>query len=385
MSSGTYEFDDRGRKFFRPNVPLFPALDEVRDLLDPAMASLREFDRRLGACKRDAAVGRLFARLDAVHSSAAEGSTTTFTDLMEYETSLRIAPNVDDASAVAAVAYAFQESAGDGLEGLILRLHGRLFQHARDKMVAAGAGKLKVVPNFVRDSEFSEGFFGYTSPASLSDAMRDWCEFTMAVEPRTAELLRQLLSHWMFEQIHPFPDGNGRIGRLLVPIIMRLKGQTVMACTFLGEAVHFEKELYVEALKDARSTGKMSNYIRQMLSFIRTTAQANLERLDKLQALENEWKARFANIKSDSVVHRLVEYAVTKPVFTVNDAQAQLGVSYAAANTAAHTLTNAGILFVPEDVRRDRLFHVEEVLGIFDGVRLQRSGRPPSSKSGGVS
>jgi hypothetical protein len=50
VSAGTFEFDDRGRKLFKPNVPSFPALDEVHDLLDPAMASIREFDRRL---KRD--------------------------------------------------------------------------------------------------------------------------------------------------------------------------------------------------------------------------------------------------------------------------------------------------------------------------------------------
>jgi Fic family protein len=267
VSSGTYEFDDRGRMLFKPNVPLFPALDEIHDLLDPAMAFIGEIDRRLGASNREAALGQLFARLDAVHSSAAEGSTTTFTDLMEYETSLRIAPDVDDAAVVAAVAGAFQETAIDGLERLVLRIHKRLFEHARDEMVSAGAGKFKMIPNFVRDPEFPEGFFGYTNPSALADAMRDWREFTMVVEPRTSELLRQLLSHWMFEQIHPFPDGNGRIGRLLVPIVMRSKGQTVMACTFFGEAVHLEKLLYVEALKDARSTGKMSNYIRQMLSF----------------------------------------------------------------------------------------------------------------------
>jgi Fic family protein len=369
MSSGIYEFDGRGRKLFKPNIPSFPALDEVHDLLDPAMAAIREFDRRLGAWDREAAVGRLFARLDAVHSSAAEGSTTTFTDLMEYETSLRIAPNVDDAAVVAAVADAFQEGAGDGLEGLVLRIHRRLFEHARDKMVAAGAGKLKTLANFVRDPEFPEGFFGYTNPSSLADTMRDWRGFTLAAEPRTSELLRQLLSHWMFEHIHPVPDGNGRIGRLLVPILMKLKGQTAIACAFFGEAVHEEKLLYVEALKDARITGKMTNYARQMLAFVRTTAQANLERLDRLQVLQAEWKAHFASVRSDSVVHRLVAYAVTKPVFTVNDAQSQLGVSYAAANTAAQALTNAGILTVPKDVRRDRLFHAEEVLGIFDRFR----------------
>jgi hypothetical protein len=144
-----------------------------------------------------------------------------------------------------------------------------------------------------------------------------------------------------------------------------------MACTFFGEAVHEEKALYVEALKSARMTGKMPNYVRQMLAFVHTTAQRNLARLDKLQALEAEWKAHFANVRSDSVVHRLVAYAVTKPVFTVNDAQAELGVSFAAANTAALAMTNAGILVVPEDAKRNRLFHAEEVLGIFDRFRPQ--------------
>src|SRR3954454_1955082 len=377
MRAGTFEFDDRGRKLFKPDVPSFPALDEVHDLLDPAMASLREFDRRLGAWKRDPAVGAVLAGLDAVHSSAAEAWTTTFTDLMEYETSLRIAPDADDAAVVAAVAHAFQEDAGDGIEQLVLRIHRRLFEHARDKMVAVRAGKLKTFPNFVADPDFPEGFFGYTSPSSLADAMRQWREFTLAADARTPELLRQLLSHWMFEHIHPVPDGNGRIGRLLVPILMRSKGQTAIACTFFGEAVHEEKALYVEGLKGARMTGKMSNYARQMLAFVHTTAQKNLQRLDRLQAMEAEWKAHFANVRSDSIVHRLVEYAVTKPVFTVNDAQAELGVSYAAANTAAQEMTRAGILVVPEDVRRNRLFHAEQVLGIFDRFRRQQQRTLP--------
>ena len=118
------------------------------------------------------------------------------------------------------------------MEGLVLRIHRRLFEHAPDKMVAAGAGKFKMRPNFVRDPEFPDGFFGYTNPPLVVDALGDWREFTLASDARTPELVRQLLSHWMFEHIHPVPDGNGRIGRLLVPILMKWKGQTAMACTF---------------------------------------------------------------------------------------------------------------------------------------------------------
>jgi hypothetical protein len=72
---------------------------------------------------------------------------------MEYETSLRIAPDADDAAVVAAVADAFDEDAGEGIEQLVLRIHRRLFEHARDRIVAAGAGSaFKLVGVFAATS-----------------------------------------------------------------------------------------------------------------------------------------------------------------------------------------------------------------------------------------
>src|SRR3984893_17355002 len=136
MSLGEFEFDDQGRRLFRPTPPPFPRLEDVHDLLDPAMAALREFDRRRQDWRHPGSIGRLFARLDAVHSSGAEGSTTTFTDLMEFETSARVAKDLDDAEGVAACAAAF-EAEGDSVGDLLavtLRIHRRLFERARNRM-----------------------------------------------------------------------------------------------------------------------------------------------------------------------------------------------------------------------------------------------------------
>ncbi len=173
----------------------------------------------------------------------------------------------------------------------------------------------------------------------------------------------------MLEHIRPVTDGNRRIGRLLVPILIRRKGQTNTACTFIGGFVHENKGLYIGVLKDARITGKTANYSRQMLAFIRMTASANINRLDRLQSIEKDWRARFARVRSDSIVHRLITYAMIKPVFTINDAQNDLGVSFAAANGTARTLADEGLLTVPQDVKRNRLFYANEVLGLFDRFR----------------
>src|SRR5258708_5415047 len=112
---GAYEVDPAGRRCFRPHTPRIPPLEDVLDALDPAAAAVREFERALAGWQPPGVpaglIDRLFARLDAVHSAGAEGSTTTFTDLMEYESSRRTAADPDDAAALAACASAFEADA----------------------------------------------------------------------------------------------------------------------------------------------------------------------------------------------------------------------------------------------------------------------------------
>src|SRR5580658_6822123 len=141
-SSGFMEPDDRGRLCFRPAVPEFPSMDTVWEQHDRAIRAVADFDRALQGFPVPGVVGRLFARLDAVHSSGAEGSTTTFSELMEYQTSLRRAPDPADAAAVAACAEAIEEEPREvDPVAATLAIHRRLFASARDPMVAETAGR----------------------------------------------------------------------------------------------------------------------------------------------------------------------------------------------------------------------------------------------------
>jgi Fic family protein len=373
LDSGIYELDPDGRRCFRPAVPRFPALEDILDALEPATAAVREFDRALSAWERPGLVGRLFARLDAVHSSGAEGSTTTFTELMEYQTSLRNAPDPDDAAAVAACAEAVEMESGevDPVEAT-LRIHRRLFARARDPMVAQAAGHLKTRVNGTADRDRPGGFFYYTQPSSVAAALEEWRTFTLARDPRTPEMVRQALSHFMFEHIHPVTDGNGRIGRLLVPLMLRAKGATRAACAFFGEAVHEDKDLYVEALRAARITGDMAPWTRLVLSFFERTATANHARLYRLAAVDAVWRCLAATFRSDSMVHKLAPFALARPVFTIRDALDAIGGTFASVNTAATRLVEAGVLTIGNGARRDRLFRAEAVLEIFDRFLVGR-------------
>jgi len=371
LASGAYEVDSSGRRCFRPHTPRIPPLEDILDALDPAAAAVREFERALAAWQPPGLIGRLFARLDAVHSSGAEGSTTTFADLMEYESSRRTAPDPDDAAAVAACAAAFEAEAagtGDPID-MSLAIHRQLFERSRDRMVAATAGRLKERPNGTTDPEIPGGIFYYTQPASVRQALAEWRDFTLASDPRTPEMVRQVLSHWMFEHIHPVADGNGRIGRLLIPMMLRRKGATRAVCAFLGEAVHEDKDLYVEALKTARISADMTAWTRLMLSFLGRSAAANLDRLTRLATVEGEWRSAVARFRSDSMVHKLAPFALTRPAFTIEDARRAIGGTFASVNMAAAQLVDAGILVIADRARRDRLFLARAVLEIFDRFR----------------
>jgi Fic family protein len=377
LDSGVYEIDPYGRRCFRPCAPRVPDLEDILDALDPAVNAVREFERALAGWQPAGVIGRLFARLDAVHSSGAEGSTTTFTDLLEYESSRRTAADPDDAAAVVACVEAFETEAagtGDPID-MTMAIHRRLFERSRDRMVATTAGRLKERTNGTADPGASGGFFYYTQPASVPQALAEWRDFTLASDPRTPEMVRQVLSHWMFEHIHPVADGNGRIGRLLVPVLLRRKGATRAACAFFGEAVHEDKDLYVDALKTARISADMTAWTRLMLSFLGRSAAANLDRLAGLAAIEAQWRGVVSAFRSDSMVHKLAPFALTRPAFTITDAYSAIGGTFASVNTAAAQLVDAGILVIVDHARRDRLFLAGAVLDIFDRFRPQPGRR----------
>ncbi len=377
IAFGTYEFVAH-RQCYRPPVPSFPKLDDVWDALKAADLSTQAFDRALDAFPVRNVVGKLFARLDAVHSSGAEGSTTTFTDLMEYQTVLKRAPDVGDARQVEAAAVAFDDLALDSTEPItaIKRIHKRLFEHSTDQMKKEQAGRLKTYPNGTMDPDAANGIFHYCAPHSVEGALTEWRELTLGSDGKP-ELLRQALSHWMFEHIHPMNDGNGRIGRLLVPLLMKQKGALNNACAFLGESVYHDKDIYIEALKNARRSGDMLAWCRTFSFLVNQTARNNLERLRKLGELYEDWLSRAKPIRSHSVAHRLLPWILVTPRFTVRDATAFTALNgdrttFAAINIAIARLRDIGIVELEGTARSNRLFGAKEVMSLFEvvGVRV---------------
>jgi Fic family protein len=366
LELGVFELDSQGRRCFRPDTPAFPYLDDVIDRLDPAAAALRKLDRALAAWPRPDLVVRLFATLDAVHSCGADGSSVTFSELMAYRTSLRVARDAGEAATVAACADApATELAKVDPLAAALRIHRRLAAAGQESR----ADGLKLQPNGSLDRDAAGSLLYYTRPASVAATLEDWRTFTLGFDLDAPELVRQILAHWMFEHIQPFPDGNSRIGRLLLPLMLRSKGATSTACAFFGEAVHRGREVYVGGLRAARLSGDMTAWTRLMLVFLERAATGNLARLDRLAALAHAWRRIALGSRPGSMVHKLVPFALTRPAFTRRDALETMGGTAAALSTAALRLIEAGVLTTPDAAAPDPLFEAPAVLDIFDRFR----------------
>jgi Fic family protein len=360
--------DARGRLCFVPAVPAAPSLDAVWDAVQRAGDAVAAFDRGVAAFPVADVLGMLFARLDAVHSSQAEGTTTTFSELIEYQATRR-APDPEDAETVATAAAAWADAAqaGPGPLSAARRAHARLFAHAKaDAMMGSVAGGLKVVVNATPDPDEPNGLFHFCPPEHLDDALARWQAFSLATDAMP-ELVRAALAHWMFEHIHPFHDGNGRIGRLLIPVTARAKGVTRTASAFCGEAVHLGRHAYIDGLTQARCSADWSAWTRLMLGFIERTAIANLNRLDALHVVLTDWRAMTRRFRSDSAVHPLLEIVLARPKVTPKAAATALRghFSYQAVLTAIAALERLGIVRRVDARARNRLYEAPQVMTLF--------------------
>lgn len=349
---------------FLPNMPVPPPAAEIADILDAATRRLAELDAALDALPVPGIVGRLLARFDAVHSSGAEGTTTTFTELMQSENG-KLPPDPEDAAQVLDCAEGFTAAvhAREDLVAAACAAHASVGRHDT-KRFQTPPGTFRATRASTPDPAFARGQFTYAAPAHLASLMDAWRAFSMTRD-ETPELVRQVLGHWAFEHIHPFPDGNGRVGRLVLPVAAAIKGATRYPVAFIGEAVHHDKTQYVEGLKRARQSGAWGPWTRLMLAYVARSAENNLVRVETVARLRRRMQEACSGDRRDAAVHQLIDWAVVHPTFTARAAQAALGRSYPAVNGAIALLVQRGFAASADGAQRDRVFEIAEIMRAF--------------------
>ena len=173
------------------------------------------------------------------------------------------------------------------------------------------------------------------------------------------------MGHYQFETLHPFNDGNGRIGRLL--IVLQLHTNHVLVEPTLTVSPWFEarRSEYDDRMLAVSAAGDWDGWIRFFATGVSTSATATNRQLTDLLAVQSDLKQRVraARLRAETAM-RLVDFALEQPIFTVRQAQHHLGVTYPRANALVGQMVEAAILSQHDDSSYHRRFTAPDVLAV---------------------
>jgi Fic family protein len=248
-----------------------------------------------------------------------------------------------------------------------LPLSNRLLKHTHEILMQGVRGELKtpgefrVSQNWIGGSSLKDAVFVPPHqdgvPALMSDLELFWHNDTINVP----ELIRIALSHYQFETIHPFLDGNGRIGRLLITLYLVNKGLLKKPSLYLSDFFERNRGSYYDALTRVRASNDISHWVRFFLSAVIETANKGKSTFQQILQLRHDMDALIF-----SYGKLLIKRLYNKPVTTINGTALLLGISHQAASALLKKMVNDNILVEVTGYQRNRLFIFNRYLALFN-------------------
>lgn len=361
---------------FLPN-PLPPELS--LDL--PLIQQLSSADRALGEL---AGLGRTisnphllirpFIRKEAVLSSRIEGTQAELADLYAYEAGQLPLPGMQPAVPEVDVQEVFNyvHALEYGVERLqTLPVSLRLVRELHERLMAGVRGDRATPGEFRRSqnwigppgSTLNEASFVPPPVDEMQAALHD-LESYLHQEPVYPPLIQLGLIHYQFEAIHPFLDGNGRIGRLLIMLLMIHWGLLPLPLLYLSAYFHRHRDTYYELLMAVSTQGAWHEWLRFFLQGVAEQADDAGRRARSLQDLQRAWDDGLQVERATGLMHRVMNLLFERPILSANDIVERFEVSH---QTAMQTLRRLEALNLVEEItgqQRNRRYLAGEILAI---------------------
>jgi Fic family protein len=313
----------------------------------------------------------MYMRKEAVLSSQIEGTQSSLNDVLEAEASMFEGERKDVGEVLNYIA-----AMRDGLQRLeTLPLSIRLIReiHARLMRGVRGAekqpGEIRTSQNWIgpQGTHLGEALFVPPPPTHVIDALGDLETFFHAETPEIPALVKVGLAHAQFETIHPFLDGNGRVGRLLITFLLCEADILRRPVLYLSHHFRRHQQTYYNRLQAVRDDGDWEAWLSFFLDGIAVVANEATEVsrriVDLREAHRNEIIRSFGRAAGGAL--RVLEYLFRNPIVQVKDIQAVLDVTHTSANSLVANLQQAEILNEITGQRRNRRFAYEPYIQLF--------------------
>ncbi|MBK1624425.1 Fic family protein [Afifella marina] len=358
------------RAFVPPPLPPKPPIDVLvlLDRLSLAERALGRLDGITMLLPRQELFLYMYVRKEAVLSSQIEGTQSTLSDLLRFETEAQAGEPIDDIREVSnyvdAMMYGLERLAELPLSlRLIREMHGRLLKSGRGG--TKDPGEFRRSQNWIGGSRPGNALY-VPPPVTELDACLEALEhFIHEDESRLPALIKAGLLHVQFETIHPFLDGNGRIGRLLVTLYLCVNGVLRKPLLYLSLYLKTHRADYYRLLQEVREHGAWEAWLDFFLAGVAETANQAFEAATRIVDLFKEDRERITN-ESDRAgsALRIHELFQQNPFLSSNQLVEKTGLSAPTVNAALAELEKMGILEEITGRKRGRVFSYRRYLAI---------------------
>ena len=351
------------RAYVPKPLPPQPALDlaGLAGLVSEAMHALGRLDGVRAVAPDTSLFLYMYIRKEALLSSQIEGTQSSLSDLLLYEEAEAPGAPIDDVEEVSTYVAALNH----GLE----RLRGgfpfslRLMREMHAILLATGRGSTKQPGEFRR----SQNWIGGTRPGNalfvpppanlVEDLMSDLEYFLHEGESRLPPIIKAGLAHLQFETIHPFLDGNGRLGRLLITLYLCEQGILEEPLLYLSLYLKTHRSTYYALLQEVREYGRWEAWLEFFLTGVRDVARQAHEAARTIEAMFVEDAEKLSGLgRAAPTARQIFSVLQTQPLVTIGTAAERAGVSFPAATNGLENLRKQGIVSEVTGRARGRVF-----------------------------
>ena len=372
--AGEYVRQPAGYDAFVPKpLPPDPPIgtDRLVPLLSRADQAVGRLDGEIRNMPNPDLFVAMYVRREAVFSSQIEGTQSTLDDLLAVELRPKVAEMARDVDEIVNYVRAMNH----GLERLAeLPLSLRLIREIHGELLHGVRGANKQPGEFRRDQNFVAPA-GVTAirdasfvPPAVPDMHRALDNFERFLhDPEMPALLHAGVAHAQFETIHPFMDGNGRVGRLLITFLLVHRGVLHRPLLYLSLYLKRHRLDYYDALMAVRHEGDWESWLLFFVRGVAETAEEATVNARAIVALREEQRRRILEERAPTNALRLLDLLYRRPMVDVNLVSHELDVSFATANKLVDQLERLGFVAEVTGRKRDRIFRFDPYLRLFEG------------------
>ncbi len=340
----------------------------IQELLS-ATDALARFDQMLKNLHNSEILLAPLRNREAVLSSRIEGTISTMDEILEYEADDDgTEPQGTRSDVVETVLYqralkSAQSALNDGYpfsQSFIKQMHQQLLYFGRG--ATKSPGEFKKEQNYLADRSAKKIQFVPISAEQLPDGLdKLFAYMEGSSEP---PIIRTAVAHLEFEALHPFQDGNGRIGRMLITLLLWKSGVLSQPHFYISGYFEENKDAYIEAMRDVSRTNDWNAWIRFFLIAVEKQAVQNLQIAENIRSLYEEMKVEFSELLSSKWSVGVLDFVFTNPVFRNNRFISNTKIPVATAAAVVKKLIENGYLKQKEAAsgRRPALYSFEPLM-----------------------